>query len=289
MATKRLKTYKGRAIRLTRLDACGDAVYGPASSIVVWSFVKVTLAEDVEAGTVYRKKNAYGEYCLNAKDTDQVNFVKTTIEFCDVDPDVLDIIGGAQMLTAGADTVGWARTNAVNTNVFAAELWVQGPAVSCAGGAPSWGYVPIPMLKHGKIEGSLEFGNSPLNFSMSAEGYPSTATWGLTPYGDNPLLATAGLPVNTFYAAVETTVQPPAATDGVGALFGPISATQAGDVYANSRFPTITAQDVTNAGRLAALGFIASPLTNWVTGEFFSIGTFKFNWTGSAWAAGIHA
>jgi hypothetical protein len=53
--------------------------------------------------------------------------------------------------------------------------------------------------------------------------------------------------------------------------------------------PTVTAEDAPNAAKLAGLGYVASPTSNWTTGQKITIGTFNFNWTGSAWAAGIHA
>ena len=53
--------------------------------------------------------------------------------------------------------------------------------------------------------------------------------------------------------------------------------------------PTVTAEDATNAAKLGPLGYVASPTSNWTTGQYITIGTFKFNWTGSAWAAGAHA
>jgi len=53
--------------------------------------------------------------------------------------------------------------------------------------------------------------------------------------------------------------------------------------------PNVTASDAPNAAKLVGLGYVASPQTNWTTGQKITIGTFNFNWTGSAWAAGIHA
>ena len=53
--------------------------------------------------------------------------------------------------------------------------------------------------------------------------------------------------------------------------------------------PAVTAQDAPNAAKLVGLGYIAVPQTNWTTGQKITIGTYNFNWTGSAWAAGIHA
>lgn len=52
---------------------------------------------------------------------------------------------------------------------------------------------------------------------------------------------------------------------------------------------TVTASDATNAAKLTGLGYVASPLTNWTAGQKITVGTYMFNWTGSAWAAGVHA
>lgn len=52
---------------------------------------------------------------------------------------------------------------------------------------------------------------------------------------------------------------------------------------------TITASDAPNAAKLSGLGYVASPPTAWTTGQKITVGTFDFNWTGSAWAAGAHA
>lgn len=53
--------------------------------------------------------------------------------------------------------------------------------------------------------------------------------------------------------------------------------------------PTITASDSPNAAKLTGLGYIASPQSAWTTGQAITIGGLAFNWSGSAWAAGIHA
>ena len=69
----------------------------------------------------------------------------------------------------------------------------------------------------------------------------------------------------------------------------PIGAAAPTALYPTTWFPTITASDSTNAARLAALGFVASPATAWTTGQQILIGAWAFNWTGAAWAAGAHA
>lgn len=61
------------------------------------------------------------------------------------------------------------------------------------------------------------------------------------------------------------------------------------------RFPAdtdITASDASNAAKLATTEvppFVASPTTAWTTGQKITVGTYDFNWTGTAWAAGAHA
>lgn len=60
-----------------------------------------------------------------------------------------------------------------------------------------------------------------------------------------------------------------------------------GDVFPAE--PTVTASDSTNAAKLAGLGYVASPTTNWTAGQKILVGSYAFNWSGTAWAAGAHA
>jgi hypothetical protein len=65
------------------------------------------------------------------------------------------------------------------------------------------------------------------------------------------------------------------------------AAAKNGDVFPSE--PTITASDAPNAAKLTGLGYVASPQTAWTTGQKMTVGYYQFNWTGVAWAAGIHA
>lgn len=70
MATKKLRSIKGRVARITRLDSCGAPVFGECSTIVTKGFITVTIAEEKEAGDEYKQKNAWGELWINDKDPD---------------------------------------------------------------------------------------------------------------------------------------------------------------------------------------------------------------------------
>jgi hypothetical protein len=64
------------------------------------------------------------------------------------------------------------------------------------------------------------------------------------------------------------------------------------DANPGDTFPAdtdITASDSTNAAKLAGEGFVANPQTAWTTGQKITIGSFTFNWSGTAWASGAHA
>jgi hypothetical protein len=60
-----------------------------------------------------------------------------------------------------------------------------------------------------------------------------------------------------------------------------------GDVFPPEA--TVTAEDSTNAAKLAGLGYVASPTSNWTSGQFMTVGAYRFNWNGTAWVAGAHA
>jgi len=65
------------------------------------------------------------------------------------------------------------------------------------------------------------------------------------------------------------------------------AAAKNGDVFPSE--VTVTASDAPNAAKLTGLGYVAYPQTAWTTGQKITVGTYLFNWSGSAWAAGAHA
>lgn len=289
MATKKLRSLKGRCVRITRLDQCGNVVEGLASSVVSQGFITATFSEEIEDGEEITQKNAWGEFCIDDTGDDIMKWVNLSIQFCEVDPDILDIIGGATPVVVGGDTIGWTRGPHAPVGAFAIEIWTKaGGQNACVGGTVQWGYFVAPFVKNGKIDGDLNIENAPLNLTLVGKGFGATTSWAKGPYGDNPFLATSGFPVGEMYGVITTTVQPPAPTTGVAPVFLRGNAAP-GDVYLYE--PTVTASDGTNAAKLTPLGYITDPAhtTAWLTGEFMTVNTFKFNWTGAAWAAGIHA
>lgn len=77
---------------------------------------------------------------------------------------------------------------------------------------------------------------------------------------------------------------PPSLWDGGGGPTPDKGSASPSDVFPAEA--TITAEDATNAAKLAGLGYVADPQTAWAVGSFMTVGTFRFSWTGTAWRAG---
>ena len=73
---------------------------------------------------------------------------------------------------------------------------------------------------------------------------------------------------------------------GFGTGYGSPSkgAAKPGDVFPAEA--TVSAEDATNAGKLAGLGFVASPTTAWTAGQKIQVGTHSFHWDGTKFAPG---
>jgi hypothetical protein len=218
MATKTLKSLKGRVMRITRLDACGIPVVGDCSSIVTDGFITVSFTPNVESGEEFTQKNAWGDFCISEKDADRTKWFDVAISMCEVDPDVLDIIGGGNVINDGTDNIGAAFGENSDADAFAIEVWTKQAGGSCEGGTSEWGYFVAPFVQNGSIDGSFEIANAALTAGLKGEAQKATDAWGVNPYLDNPLLTVDGFPPENFMAVVRTTVQPPEVTDGCVAL-----------------------------------------------------------------------
>lgn len=284
MANQQLKAFKGKVARLTRLDVCGNPVFGAAGSLVSNGWIQAVLGRNEEAGQEYVQKNAWGEFIMNERDPDRLKWLTASLQFGLFDPAVMDLVAGQTPVVVGGDTIGAVDMGVPNSDAFALELWLGAAGQSCVAGQPKWGYSVIPFLKNGKVSGDVTISQAPFNMTMTAEGYAASEAWGLTPYNDNPLLATAGFPANGYSGMVITTVQPPAPTNGLVALPDP-GAVEPGDSFPNNI--QITAQSDAEGLTMDELGYLPADSPSWTTGEFFTLGPWSYWWNGTVWKAGV--
>lgn len=219
MTTQILKSIKGKTVRLTRLDECGAVVEGSCSSLVSDCFVSVTMSAEVEAGDEFLVKNAWGDFCINDKDSDRFKWVNVTVEFAEINPDALDMIADATPVLSGGSAIGATFGTTANETSFALEVWTKRTGQDCSPGDQEWGYFVVPFIKNGRIDGDIVIENAAATLTVVGQGFAAPATWDVTPYVDNPFVEP--FPAGELFGMVVTTVQPPADTAGCVAIAPP--------------------------------------------------------------------
>lgn len=214
MTTQCFNVVRGRRVRITQLDTCGIPVSGGAGAFVVSSgFIQVTLAPDTEKGDEYVQKNANGDLCVNERAQDMLKRLAVTIDWCQVDPDIINLITGFPLETSGLNTVGFRIQEGRFNTRWALELWVGLGDEDCS--TSGYGYVLVPRIT-GATLGDVKVENSVVSFQTA--GYTEkNPGWGVGPFNvigspATPLTVPMGA---TQHALIRTTtVAPPAAACG---------------------------------------------------------------------------
>jgi hypothetical protein len=174
---------KGTRMRIIKEDACGIPVTGAGSQVVTKGFVQVALTQQYEDGTEYQLRNAQGEFCVNETGPDQFRRVDANIQFCAIDPDVVNLITGSTVITTGAPATGtgfWVAEGSV-TQKFSLEVW-QGVANQACGatGLPYYVYWAFPHLSAGRFN-DFTISDAALEWSLSAKSSIASPLWGTGP------------------------------------------------------------------------------------------------------------
>lgn len=220
MATQILKSIKGKVVRLTRLDSCGEVVEGSCTTLVTECFVSVTMSAEVEEGDEYLQKNAWGDFCINDKDADRIKRVNVSIEFAEANPDALDILANAQAVVSGGETIGATFGPDTQAAAYALEVWTKrANPDQCSTTTPEYGYFLVPFVKNGRLDGDVTIENGALTVSVVGQAFGAPASWDEGPYSENPFVES--FPADDFFGMVVTDVQPPSVTDGCVAYVAP--------------------------------------------------------------------
>jgi hypothetical protein len=225
MANKCFSLVRGRAMRVTRLDGCGAVINGATASVVSDGFITVGLTAQTDEGTTISVQNAAGDICILDEPAPKFTGYEISIEFCQVDPGLFEILTGQDVVTDGATptpgAVGFRMNSGVNASEsgFALEVWSQVPTAVCEPGAGvSYGYFLVPFVQGGLL-GDFTIGNDAVNFTMSGARSKDGSAWDVGPYDvvkdatgatDSPLL----VPIDSkdHLHMQLTTVPPPTAS-----------------------------------------------------------------------------
>lgn len=227
MATKCFSQVRGRVVRVTRLDACGEPVPGQFAVAVSNRISSVALEEVTEEGNNVRERNFADELFIKDDGYASTLGYGATINLLGVDPDLIAIFTDQRVVkNALGHVVGFAGNTSINLDdfAFALEIWTKlGDSVCDPSGNRQWGYTPFPYLKGGRL-GGFTFENGAVSFTINGAQTRDGNRWGVGPYdvdldaGGNPAPLFEPLDPNDAFQNLMVSLDPPAASCGAFAL-----------------------------------------------------------------------
>lgn len=286
MPTKCFALIRGRAMRVTRTNACGAVVLGPQSVVTSEGFIQIALTANTEEGETISQTNAAGNVCIFDQPAPKFTGYTVEVQFCGVDPDLYSLMTGQPVVLNGDDeAVGFQVNSDVNLDGqgFALESWSTVPAAACEAGEASYGYFLSPFLKGGVI-GDFTIANDAVNFTLSGAQTKDGNSWGVGPHdvlldtgSPSPLLL--ALPTTNHLHMQVVDLAPPETGCGATAL-------GTADLTATAGTPSTPDSGSYYPTGMASV--VATPGTAWTTGQYAEDWTgAAFHWDGAAWASGI--
>ncbi len=217
---------QGLVIRATRLDECGAPDYGPSGTVVSEGFISVELENQETDATEISQVTASGKRCYYVETPKLLNAVQATIELCEVDPELFEMMTGAPLVLDDDDTAHGFTTDSASYGVanVALELWLNLAGGDCDVSdnlSRRWGYYLMPWLYQGVV-GKPTVENGAVNFTINEARTRDGNQWGVGPYNIQRASAGGNLPSPLFTPIASTVhdllykvnLAPPAATCG---------------------------------------------------------------------------
>lgn len=191
-------------VRVTKLDSCGLPVTG-CSTVVSDGIISVEMTKEYEDREEFFVKNGDGQFCVRETNPPILKWINLTLTFCEVDPEMVNIVSGNSMVADDASSpsnIGYNEEEGAAALVnFGFEGWVRlanNGGVPCTGGV-EYGYTLWPWIVEGTI-GDVTYENGAANFTLSARTH-GNSPWGTGPYfvdySDNPAGSTTNIALLT--------------------------------------------------------------------------------------------
>lgn len=212
---------QGLRIRATRLDECGAIDYGTCGSVVSKGFINIELENQETSPEEIAQVLADGTRCYYYQTPKLLNGVQATIEFCEVDPELFEMITGAPLvLDDDSEPQGFTTDSAAyGVGNVALEVWTNLANPTCTAFGRRWGYYLMPWLHQGVV-GKPTIENGAVNFTIDEAITQDGNQWGVGPYNiqyDNTdALSPLFVPITstTHDLIYKVNLAPPAVTDG---------------------------------------------------------------------------
>lgn len=291
-----MKLLRGKKVRVTKLDGCGNVVLGPDSVVESSGFITLGLTANTFTGTTITQENANGDQCINDVPTPKfINFT-VVLTMCGVDPNIVNLMTANPLVYNDAATpeaygIDITSDAPVDDNGFAIEVWSGTASDACSdAGDLEFGYGLLPFVQGGVI-GDQSWENGALNFSVNGAVTKDGNAWGVGPYdveiddsgADSPLLQPMG---TKTHQRIISTFLPPPAGEGPRALGVPATGADSSTTNPATLVPT-NSYAPADVADLIANPITATPTTAWVSGKYLKLrdGS-KAHWDGTAWVAG---
>lgn len=183
MAAKCWNSVRGRVLRATRVDNCGNPVEGTCSQVVTDGFVSISFSPEIEDGEEITVKKANGQLCVSDQGCSELKWINVEAEFCQVDPDLFSMMTGyPTVLDWQGDAVGTRITSKIECDAgVALEVWSDVPGNPCTDeGLKQYGYFLLPWVVNG-IVGDFEIANDAVTFSLTGRT-KAGGNWGVGPH-----------------------------------------------------------------------------------------------------------
>ncbi|WP_375483321.1 hypothetical protein [uncultured Jatrophihabitans sp.] len=218
----RFQTVRGRTLRLTKLDQCGNPVGGAGASYVTQSFVTLKAAKNMDNGNEIKQNRADDTVDLFLKGQNSLLDFDMEIDFSANDTAALPLLSGDAAVLDWQNAVsGWEEQSGVpSAAAFALELWT-GVAGQCAGTNQRYGYWLYPFITNAYVDVD-DIDNGAKQFMIKANTQVGNA-WGKGPYtvvaGDTsntPSRLLQPMSASAHRHFEVTTIAPPAPTAAAG-------------------------------------------------------------------------
>jgi len=180
---------RGKVVRLTKVDGCGNPVMCPDGTTPIFGVsdgvVSVQIEPEVDEGEDITATNFNGDSCVDIPACPHIRWLNLTIDFCRIDPELFALATSVPVVRNPDGTASGFR---VGQNIscdegFALEIWTgSGGGNRCSGTstATQYGYLLIPWVQAG-ILGSYTIENGAVTFEITAKGVAG-GNWGVGPY-----------------------------------------------------------------------------------------------------------
>lgn len=222
MAT--MKSIRGKALRITKLDECGNPIAVGPAVVVTKGFASIQLSPQYIDGEDTEETNANGDLCIQDKAPDKLKNIEIEATLCEVDFDMVEIMTGQKVLVdAAGESVGNVFGQADEV-YFALEVWSDIPGATCGAGAKPFLYHVLPYIASARL-GDFTVEKTAATFTFTANTRPGT-NWGAGPYNVQMAGTPTAVPAplitpfedTDHYAWIRSTVPVPTVTDGAVTL-----------------------------------------------------------------------